>query len=272
MGPKSDKRAGELNRLFRITFRKGRRRAAFVIDTAFAFLILVLVLWIIVRPHFKNRTAAALVTASSFSIILCSCIIIDRERYARHIVKLEMEARLRAAETKLLLDPSPALDEIHRTDRLKVFRGADSLTADDLLLLIKECEYPLTVVTAAAPTEKARSVMAALPGKVEVVSPAQRLGERIFELYPVSREEAEEAIIKEHSELLKKPDIKAVFALTRERAFRYFSVGAGLLLLSFFVKRGLYFRAVASICFGLGGAAAIRDAAAKKSGTEKGRG
>ena len=255
----ADDNRKKIEKICRTTFRGGRRAFAFAADTAALSAAVFGGLWLSVRPRFANRTAALFAVTAAFLTVAAAYCAVRRERYARHVKKLMSEAENDAAKAKLLLDPEAAYSGIEDSPGVRVYRGTDTLTADDARRLAEGCGNGLTIVTFAEPTDRAKELMAAMPAGVKAVTPLEYLGVEAKALCPVTRKEAEAALLQKHAGLLEKPDVRGLFALTRERAFKYFSVGAGLILLSFLAGSKLYFRSMAFVCFCIGAAALLRS-------------
>ncbi|MCR5808022.1 MAG: hypothetical protein K6G56_00515 [Clostridiales bacterium] len=239
-----------VKRMILITFRGGRRAPAYYFDSVFMLAATFLILYLCAAGRLKSREAAAVFAAFSCGMLLVSKLGIDRERLKRHERKLRLSAENAVRERRLTLDPS--LLRAKAGSDVFLIPKADELTADDLLEAVRERGLPLTVLTAAEPTKRARSLAASLGEKLNIVTPAEYFGEELKELIPVSEEETDSELAAEYGALVKKPgfDISR-FGLRGGRAAKYAAVGAALMALSFFTRYPLYFRLTSSVCLGL---------------------
>ena len=177
---------------------------------------------------------------------------IRRELYARHRKKLLSSAEKSAARLKFLLEPERLFDLIRPSDGVFVHRGTDRLSAADIADAARACGRDVTIVTAARPTETAAELIR-LSGGVTLVTPEEHIGKSLCEVYPVTKEERNKAAAAELRGSRRRASFKeSVLALSKERALKYFSVGAGLYLFSFFVRYAIYYRVIASISISLG--------------------
>lgn len=243
----------EAKRITRRLARGGRRRAAFIFDAAFLWLIAAFAVYIAVRTRLKNRAAALLAAGAIIIEAFALWLAADRKLLARRERAFRERARREAAEAKLRLEPSPVLLKACEAGAV-VSDKTDVLTCDDLRLLLPRAfdgAEGLTLVSFAKPTEAAEEFLSALPYEVKLVSPCEFLGKTQEELAPVSDDETDGFIIRKYG-LKKRPRIKAgLLALSRERAAKYAAAGFGLMLLSLFMRYSLLYRLMGSLTLSL---------------------
>lgn len=242
-----------LRRIYIRRHRRGRRALAYWLDFAFTAIIVLLALYLFVRPHFRNRIAAEAVTVVCGAMALCIYRIVDVELLRRSVKKLREETRREVSMSRLLLDPDGLFGRIPKEKGIYIVKSLEAVTADDVKAALGASGDAVTIVTFAKPTEAAKRLIECSGAEVSFTAPHEYLGLDPLRLYPANEEEIDAAIIKKHGGLLKKPRItRAVFALTRERAVKYLAVGAGLLLFSFFARYAVYYRILASLSLSVG--------------------
>ena len=246
-----DSKKRTLDKIFRITFRGGRGLPAFVFDSFFFGAASLLALYLCVRPQFKNRPAAVFVTAVCGLLLFLIVLVIDRERFARHVKRM----REKAAEDLLLRKAFFLSEELFKDIKDEgVYKAisAEALTADDVIRAVREFGDGAVIVTLAKPTEAAKALLDSMDG-ISVVTPFGYLSREPSEMITVNESEIDAEIIRTHRKTIKKPSLpKGLFELSKERAVKYFALGAALLLMSFFVRYSLYFRIISSVVLSLG--------------------
>lgn len=251
-------------RIIRRSFRGGKSLLAFCFDAVFFGLLCLFALYIAVRPHFLSASAARLVSVLIFAAGAALASAIRERRYMRFRSRLIGEAAALAARNKLMKDPDEVLDRAERVGSAAVFRGTDSVTADDIRRIIKNKSLPLKIVTFAEPTKKAAELLRLFDG-VMLTDPFTALGEDPVKLTTVSAAEIGAALRSKYGAQTKKPSFSlAMFALTKERALKYAALGGGLMLLSPFTGYALYYRVIASVAISLGAAVFLYEAAVKR--------
>ena len=255
----------ELRRVYLKTYFRGRSKAARIIDGTAEFVMVGIVFWLAVRTKFRNLSVSLLLTAALialFGVIRKAAV---NALMKRHIKGLRTAA---AEETKIIkatLDIEELLSEI--TDR-NVYKCAstESVTADDVLAAHRAgCD---TIASLASPTEEATRLMGYL--NVKTVSPFDMPRCTAAKKYRATKEETDERLIKEYGRNNKKnasDKLRGLRVFSRERSFRYILTGAGLLLLSFFVRYSLYYRLLGSLSMSLGAAVFAFETAKNKART-----
>lgn len=249
-----------LERVLKKSFRGGRLAPAAFMDALFSCLILVSAVYVTIRPHYKNLSAALLTAGSVTASAVLVLLVIRRERYYRHVERERNKARIQLIDMKMLGSPEKLFDDLDLRENEFLFRGTDALTADDIRELISEHGMPLRVVTLAEPTEKAGRLIECRSEEIDIVPAQERSKSGLEHLYPVTEREIDEHIVRNRMRSKRKTSLPSeLFRLTRERAFKYLAVGAGLFVFSFFARYTLYFRLVSSICLSIGAGAFAFD-------------
>lgn len=256
--------AAALKRAYRLSFRKGKRAFAALID-AFAFgAIILLTLYILIRPRFQNRTAAIVMTVTAGLGILLVCLAVDRTLFERHVKKLRKQVKAEIVENKMRLDPDAVWDRIGESGSVFISKSLEGITADEVMKAIRTKTHPVTIVSLAGPTEKAARLLEASSGKAKAASPSN-MGVDPKKLYNVRENEIDARIIEKHLKTLKKPpQLKELLRIPEKGAFKYLAVGGALMLMSFFVRCPLYYRAAASVSLGIGAYAAVFGSLVKR--------
>ena len=242
-----------LRRIYVRRHRGGRRALAYWLDFTFTAVIVLLALYLCVRPHFRNRVAAEALTVVCGALALCIYRIVDGELLRRSVKKLREETRREISMSRLLLDPDGLFDRITCEKGVFTVKSLEAVTSDDVKAALGTGGDAITIVTFAKPTEAAMRLIECSRAEVSFIAPHDYLGLDPEKLFPAGEEDIDAAIIKKYGSLLKKPHItKAVFALTRERAIKYLAVGAGLMLFSLFARYAVYYRILASLSLSVG--------------------
>lgn len=242
------------NKICVILHRGGRRRAAYLFDTAFIMLMVFAALYIAARARQQSRASSLLTSSAASLAVFAIYRIVDGELLKRKTRKLRLKARNEAAKRKLLLAPEKALDMIEKSDSVRVFPNIDTITADELRGVIGRAESPLTVASFAKPTEMAKELLDALDN-VRLVSPLELIEKTAEELVPVTENDIDRELIIKYGRLIRKPALPSgLFRITKERAGKYAAVGSGLMLLSLFMRYSIWFRLMGSISLSLAAA------------------
>ena len=240
----------KLNKVYKRSFRRGRGALACAFDTGFALFTSAFALYICVRPRFKSSSAAWLVTLICLAAAALLWKAAEKELFARHVKRLRLKKKKQIALAKMLAEG--AAFEGGKAEPGKYYaRSIEALTADDVLAALRSGQKPVTIVSAAEPTKKAKELISSFAGavrleKAKLLSPSSPMP-------PVTEEETDEAVLWEYP-ARKRPVFKELSELARERPFMYFCLAGGLFVLSFFVRYALYFRLMASAAAGTGSA------------------
>ena len=266
----NDKKARQLRRICRITHRGGRRAPGAVFDAAFMLAVVFVLFSLVLRPYFQSRAvsrAAALICAGLVFVVFA---IVDRELLLRHEKKLRDKTRREIAENKLLLEPEKLLDRINESEGVIVIRKTDLMTADDIRDAARSARAGFTVVSLAEPTENAKRLISSLCCRAKVVTPQDYLDTDPNDVFPVSDEEIDAAILEKYGDLIKKPTFpKELFRIAKHRGAKYAAVGAALTLASLFVKYPLYYRIMGSAALSIAAWSFAADTARKVLSNKK---
>ncbi len=259
------KKRSSLKRVYRLSFRRGKRAFAFALDAAAFSAVLLLALYITVRPYFRNRTAAVIAVLFAFAEILLVFLAVDKFRYNRYVTRFRKGAAREAAENKMLLHPEKVWESIPDSPSVFVSRSLEGVTADELLKALCTKKAPVTLVSLSGLTSSAERIAEAAGEAVRAVSPSD-IGLDPAVMYPVSEDEIDRHILKKHADLLKRPSFRReLFRIESAGALKYLAVGGGLMLMSFAVGHSLYYRAAASISLGIGGYALFAGSLFKRT-------
>lgn len=250
---KADPKEKAFEKVLITTFRGGRRRAAVLLDTAATGILIFLALYLLALSKLRNGVIAFAAALLAFSGACAIIMIVRRERFSSHRERLLCEARRQARRLDMMLAPEKVFERIEVSEGEYLHRSTDRLSSDDVAAAVKTAGLPLTIITFAEPTDAAAELIKLSCGRIRLVSPEERLGQELPELFPVTDEEAKKTTVAMHGGCLKKASLKkGVIALTKERAVKYAAVGAGLYAMSFIVRYALYYRIIACIAMSIG--------------------
>ncbi|MCR5610932.1 MAG: hypothetical protein K6F68_03770 [Clostridiales bacterium] len=256
-----------LKRIYRTSFRGGRRLPAFVFDSVFLCAASFFGVYLAVRPHFRNRTAAAAISVIVLSLAVLVFIAVRRFLFERHVEKMRREAEDELFGLKLIMEPE--LDSLLSPHDPSVYisRSIDALTADEVKNAYLACEKPVTVIAFAEPTEAAKKLLGSL-SDIAVKTPVEYFGRERLGFVKAGESEIDAQIIKKHGGICKRPALrKELFKISKERASKYLLLGFALMLMSFFMRFAVYYRTAASVILGVGTAVFALDAYKKAART-----
>lgn len=256
--------AKRLKKAYLKSFRRGKSGGAHLFDTLFLGLILFAALCVCVRTRLSNGTVAWAVTLVCSAAGVCLWKAAENALFEKHVRRLREETRRELAEIQLMLAGDGLWESISVDESTFVSRSAESLTADDVAKAASLTGSPVTIVTLAEPTARARRLLDALGSGIAIKSPIEFLGGKAA-LPEIGETEIDEAIIRRFLRP-KKRRKTSIFKPGSERAVKFLAVSAGLFLLSYFVRYPLWFRAAASLTSGLGGALFTAEMIKKQGG------
>lgn len=254
-----------LKRIYRVSFRGGRRLPAFIFDCFFLCSASFFGIYLAVRPHFKNRTAAGVISSTVLALAVLVFIAVRRMLFERHVERMRRSAREEVFSAKLLMEPG--IEKLLSSSDPSVFvsRSVDALSADEVKEAYLTREKPVTVVAFAEPTDAAKKLIAELSG-LTVKTPLEHFGREKLGFITVDESETDAHLLRKHSGICAGPRFrKELFVLKRERAAKYVLLGAALMLMSFFMRYAVYYRTVASIVLSIGASVFAADAFKKNS-------
>lgn len=247
-----DNRINSLKRIYIRSFRRGRSSAAYFFDSVIVWSAVFVGVYLAVRPRVPSRPAAVFLSLACVLLCLALRSIAARELLSRHIKKLRKSAGKELSEIKLMKEPDRLFGMLPGSAQAVL--KTDLLTADD----IKGMDGK-TVITLAEPTDKAKKLIDALG--IKLVLPQEYLGVDLSEVFPVTESETDEYLIRKYSNLIKKPSLpKSLLSFSRARAVKFLATGAGLLIMSFFMRYSLYYRLAASLVISIGFTVLCADA------------
>ena len=255
----------ELKKALKQSYYEGRSGFAVFADRVFWALLALFLLYLLIRPRYKNAYAAYAVTFCSFLVTASAAAAFGRMRFDLHVKKMYAATKDELNELRLLM----RLGEIKAAAVLKegeIFANSiDELTADDVLRALNTGNGEVSIISAGKPTNEALRLMRLTGGRVKTVHPRERFKTQIT-LPPVTKREVEDAIIaKQPTKTRRRIKLSDAAASVKSSPYYYIAAGAALFALSLFVHRALYLRLAAILCTSVGGTAAVvRDIRTKQ--------
>lgn len=230
----------------------GRSRFAAASDRVLTALFCAFGLYLAVRPRLVNRAACLFCTALVLAAGLAFAAYFGKRISLKTRARLIEEGKALARETKLSLDPEPIFARLRGRAGILLIERTELFTADDIRAVLSGMSGSgLKVVSPAKPTAGAEALMRA--AGMDYLPASEALGGEYALFLPVSHAEAvSAALIKYRSKYEKKRRAGRLWALPRERAVKFFSVGAGLMLMSLIMRYSLYYRLAGSLALSLG--------------------
>ena len=260
----SDYKTRALKKAYIRSFRGGRRAFGMLLDAVVFGAVIIVTLYIVIRPRFQNRPAALAATLFCALEILLVYAAVTGLRFRRHVKKLRREAAREIAENKQFLQPELIWERVPESPSVRVIKSMEKITADDVLTALRSNDRPVTLVSLAGATAAAERVIAAAGGDIKVTAPKE-LGIDPSVIFPASEDELDDLILRKHGAFTKKKRSRiSLTDLSGGRAIKYLAVGAALTLASFVVRYPIYYRAVASVSLGIGSYALIAEKLFKK--------
>lgn len=230
--------------------RRGRSPAAHYLDLGLLALLWGAVMYLPVRLRFANLAAALTLTAIITLFGLLFALIIERIRLERHIPRIRRRVSDSLLQMSLLEERENVKAFLEKTGAY-VPESVECVTADDVIMAKREGRS--LIAGFGKPTETAKKLMERV--EIKFVQCADLLPEYMIKACRPGENEIDEALLKDRrSIIMRRKRIKLIKPLSRYSAFRYICVGVLLMLLSFVVRTGFYYRLIASVSLFIGSA------------------
>ncbi|MBO6061442.1 MAG: hypothetical protein J6P98_04925 [Clostridia bacterium] len=238
--------------------RGGKNALAATFDAVILAVIAGSILYITVRPHFANRTAAVSVTAICLILAGLVCrslsqeILLRKKTKARRIIKEEL------AGIKLMLNEEAIIDMLPKNGSIFFIGSCEEFGSDQVLKAYARFGSKAQIVCFGEPDEGAKKTMRLL-GMNEAKKPNELLRKSTSDLAFVSEKELDTAIVSLYGSenRMRARELKRI---VHERAFKFIALGAGLFALSYVSGYAIWYRAAATVCMGMGSAVMASEA------------